>query len=298
MAPIGMDLCISYHFTGEYFKLIDVASKVIALLEKMQKQSESFGRPYNVYSVLFSYYALGMDMLGNFNQGKALFEKGHRFALETKNLDSLSLLELNHGLIQNVKGDGRTAIDHLRNCIRYCEEGQVVVYLGLAWTGIGWGYYLLGNLENAQKNMEKGLKIQSDLGLPYLMSFHYLLLSMVHFDSDDLKNAQRCIEEALTLSKNSNEKWIEGLCMIFMGRILLKADRSQSGKAEEYILQGIKVLNGLKIKPLYAQGVLILAELYATTNRRLKALVNLKKAQMMFKRMGMDYWVAITKNLP
>ena len=204
---------------------------------------------------------------------------------------------MNHGLAQNVKGDGKTGIDHLRNCVRYCEEGQIVVYLGLAWTGIGWGYYLLGDLEAAQKNMEKGLKIQSGVGLPYLMSLHYLLLGMVHFDSGDLKNAQSCIEEALTLSKTNNEKWAEGLCMIFLGRILFKADRSQSGKAEEYILQGIKALNGLKIKPLYAQGYLILAELYATTNRRLKALVNLKKAQMMFKRVGMDYWLAITKNL-
>ena len=297
MAPIGMDLCISYHFVGEYFKLTDVASKVIALLERNKKQSESFGRPYNAYSILFSYYALSMDMLGSFDQGSILFEKGLAYALEVKNLDSLSLLELNHGLAQNVKGNGQTGIEHLQNCIRYCEEGHVIVYLGLAWTGIGWGHYLLGNLEAGRQHMEKGLQIQSDAGIPFLMSLHYLLLSMVYFDSGDLKKAQNYIQEALTFSKKNNEAWAEGLGLIFSGRILGKAEKTQFRVAEEYILQGIKILKERRMKPFYSQGYLILAELYVAMGQKIKALLYLKKAQMMFKRMGMDYWLAVTKNL-
>ena len=59
--------------------------------------------------------------------------------------------------------------------------------------------------------MEKGLQIQSDAGIPFLMSLHYLLLSMVYFDSGDLKKAQNYIQEALTFSKKNNEAWAEGL---------------------------------------------------------------------------------------
>jgi class 3 adenylate cyclase/tetratricopeptide (TPR) repeat protein len=295
MAPIGMDLCITYNFTGDYLKAIDVASKVIPLLEKTRKQSESFGRPWNVYSILHSYYGISMDQLGNFDEGQALFEKGLRFALETKNLDSLSLLELNHGMGRNVKGDGKSAIKHLRNCIRYCEEGRSVVYLGMAWTGLGWGYHLQGDLETARKYMEKGLRIQSEAGIPYLLSFHHLLLGMVDLDSSDLKNAQAHIDEGLKLAKSGNERWVEAMCKIFFGRILGKAERPQSDRAEQYILQGIKVLNGLKMKPTCAQGYLILAEFYLSTRQRLKALINLKKAQRMFKAMGMGFWLDLSK---
>jgi class 3 adenylate cyclase/tetratricopeptide (TPR) repeat protein len=295
MAPTGMDLCIAYNFTGDYVKATNVASKVIALLEKTQKQSESFGRPWNVYSILHSYYGLSMDQLGNFDEGKALFEKGLRFALETKNLDTLSLLEMDHGMGRNVKGDGKSAIEHLRKCIRYCEEGQSVVYLGMAWTGLGWGYYLQGDLETARKYMEKGLKIQSEAGIPYFLSLHRLLLGMVDFDSSDLENAQGHIEEGLDLAKKSNETWVEAMCKIFMGRILGKGERSQSDRAEQYILEGIKVLNGLRMKPTCAQGYLILAEFYLATGRRLKALINLKRAQKMFKEMDMKFWLDLSK---
>ena len=44
MATIGTDLVMSYWLPGECLKIIDVASKVIAILDKTQKQSESFGQ--------------------------------------------------------------------------------------------------------------------------------------------------------------------------------------------------------------------------------------------------------------
>ena len=68
-------------------------------------------------------------------------------------------------------------------------------------------------------------------------------------------------------------------------------------KAEEYISQGIKILDDLKLKPMSSQGYLILAEFYANTGRRMKALVNLIKARKMFKKMGMDYWLAFSKQV-
>jgi tetratricopeptide (TPR) repeat protein len=108
-----------------------------------------------------------MGMLGNFAEGKVLFQKGLDFTLKIKNLFSLGLLELDYGRMQNIKGDGKKAIEHSQNCIRYCEEGQIVIYLGMAWSRLGWGYCLLEKLETARTHMEKGLKISSDAGLHY-----------------------------------------------------------------------------------------------------------------------------------
>jgi len=72
---------------------------------------------------------------------------------------------------------------------------------------------------------------------------------------------------------------------------------SQLHKAEEHILQGIKILEELELKPSYAQGYLFLGELYADAGQKEKALKNLKKAEAMFQEMGMDYWLARTKKL-
>ncbi len=55
---------------GEYLKAAEVILKVIALLEKTQRESESFGRGFNVYSVLLGYYGQVVGWLGEF-QGRA-----------------------------------------------------------------------------------------------------------------------------------------------------------------------------------------------------------------------------------
>jgi tetratricopeptide (TPR) repeat protein len=73
---------------------------------------------------------------------------------------------------------------------------------------------------------------------------------------------------------------------------LEKARKSQVDKAEECILQGIKILNELQLKPLYAQGYHFLGEFYTNKGQQNKAMKNLKKAEGMFREMGMDYWLA------
>jgi class 3 adenylate cyclase/tetratricopeptide (TPR) repeat protein len=297
MVPIGMDLCILYWRVGEFFKLIDLASKVFTLLDKTQRQSESFRRPYNVYSMLLAYYAQSMGMLGNFEEGTAMLEKGLDFALEIKDLTALALVESHYGTMLNFRGDAKKAIAHFQNSIRYCEEGQFVVLSGISRVNLGWSYCLLGEFETAREYMEKGFKIQIDGGANFHLCYFYRLLSLVHLESGDLKNAQQRAEEALKLSQKDHEKWDEGLAWILLGRIFGKGGESQINRAEECILQGIKILNKLKLKPLYAPGYHYLGELYADTGQQDKALGNLKKAEGLFREMGMGYWVTKTQEV-
>jgi tetratricopeptide (TPR) repeat protein len=193
-------------------------------------------------------------------------------------------------------GDGKNTLDHFQNSIRYLEEVKYRSVLGVAWSGLGSGYYLINDPETARKHIEKGLKIQSDAGISWWLSLHLLLLSMVHFDLGELKNAQSCIKEAVTLSQNNKEEQYEAVSKMCLGRILGKAETS-TGDGEEYILQGIKICNELKIKPFSAQGYLFLGELYADKGQTEKALENLKKAEGMFQEMGMGYWLAKTQEV-
>jgi len=200
-------------------------------------------------------------------------------------------------MIQNRKGDGKNAVAHLQNAIRYCEESQIIAHLGPAWIGLGWGHCLLGENQTALKHMEKGFKIHSDVGLGYHMGFYYGLFSIVHFNSGDLQNAQLWAEKALKISQKKHEKWAEGFVGTLLGRILGKGGKSQIDIAEECIVKGIGILDELKAKPAYAQGYLFLGELYADTGQRDNALENLKRAEVMFQEMGMDYWLAKTQEV-
>ena len=162
---------------------------------------------------------------------------------------------------------------------------------------MGFGYYLLGDLETALKHIEKGLKFQRDIGVQVWLSDHHFYLTMIHFDLGDFKKAKHHAKEALSLSHKANEKDNKGLSRIFLGRIMVKTEQLQIHKAEECILQGIKILEEIKSKPHYSMGYLYLGELFADTDRKEEALVNLKKAEGMFQEMGMDYWLTKTQEV-
>ncbi len=59
----------------------------------------------------------------------------------------------------------------------------------------------------------------------------------------------------------------------------------------------MKICDELKLKPWSAQGYLFLGELYADKGQSEKALENLKKAERMFREMGMDYWLDKTQEI-
>jgi tetratricopeptide (TPR) repeat protein len=233
--------------------------------------------------------------LGEFTKGEQLCEKALSFAHKINHLYSIGIAELNYGLLFLLKGDGKNAVKHYQSCIEYLEKSQAVNYLPIAWSSLGWGYYFLEELETALKFIEKGLKMQMDIGFP--VSYIYWFLSFVHSDLGNLNEAKVHAEQAVNLAQTSNQKYGEGLSRIQLGRTLGKKEGSQLHKAEECILKGMKILDELETKPAYAMGSFSLGELYADVGQKEKAIENLKKAEAMFQKMGMDYWLARTKKL-
>jgi tetratricopeptide (TPR) repeat protein len=112
-----------------------------------------------------------------------------------------------------------------------------------------------------------------------------------------LENAQNHAEKALKLCQKMHQKWIEGFVWILLGRISGKEAKPKAKKGEESILQGIKILDELKLKALYAPGYHYLGELYADTGQKDKALETLKTAEKLFQEMGMDYWLGRTQKV-
>jgi hypothetical protein len=115
--------------------------------------------------------------------------------------------------------------------------------------------------------------------------------------SGELRKAETCANEALTLSQSYDQRDFEGVSMIWVGRILGKEKSRRGGQADGYIMQGIKVFDELGLKPWSAQGHLFLGDLYVINGMREKALANLRKAEAMFQEMGMDYWLDKTQEM-
>ncbi|MGD8255943.1 MAG: adenylate/guanylate cyclase domain-containing protein [Desulfobacterales bacterium] len=291
MAPVSSRLCAFYIMVGEPSKTATLAPEVIKILEKQNRQQNFFGLGNNVYTALNMYHGHSLGWLGYFEKGEQLCKKGLQFGKKIDTLTGLALAEFLFGYLYMHKGDGANVKKHFQECIRYCEEGEALIFLGLAWTGLGIGHFFVNDMKSALRYVEKGIEIQKNAGIPYYLSFHYFALGLVYLEFGDLEQAEYSFKHALELSNKHDEKWIEGTSRIYLGSTIAQNDESNIKQAEESILKGIKILNARKIKPWSSIGYYILGKQQADIGIAEKAVSNLRKAEKLFKEMGMNYWV-------
>ncbi|MBT8368622.1 MAG: AAA family ATPase [Deltaproteobacteria bacterium] len=296
MAPISSRLCAFYIIAGEPLKTAALAPKVIKIVEKQERQPDFFGLGNNVYTALNLYYGHSLGWLGDFKKGKLLCQKGLQFGKQIDTLTGLALAEFLFGYFYMHQGDGENVKVHFKECIKYCEQGEALIYLGLAWTGLGIGNFFVNDRETALGYIKKGLQIQKDAGIPYYLSFHFFALGMVYLGLGDVKQSEDAFKKSLELSDKHNEKWIEGTSRIYLGVTIAKNNISKIDRAEESILQGINILDERKIKPWSSIGYYNLGRIQADGGKVEKAIANLKKAEIYFNKMTMDFWLDKTRN--
>jgi tetratricopeptide (TPR) repeat protein len=228
---------------------------------------------------------------GDFEQGERLFQKAISFALEIDHRSTIGWAVYGYGATLALKGDGKSAAKHVQNAIKYLEESQSVLFLGQAWAWLGYAHCLMGKPETAVEFTEKGLKMLTDLGVPFWRSMCHWFCSCSHFELGSLEEARTHADLALQFSVENNERQLQGLSRMWLGRVMAKTDATKTEAAEQKIQQGISLLEELGIRSQAAYGFLWLGEVLADAGRREEALVNLKKAEGMFGDMGMDYWL-------
>jgi len=290
--PNGYDLCISSTILGDYQRINRIAPTIIGLIENSQTQTEFYERPFNPYSSILGLWGQATGLLGHFDEGEELLKKALSFAEEINHRATLGAVQMDYGFLLAIKGDGPRAIRVLKKAITDLEESQTMILLGTTWAGLGYAYWLTGDSRTALDLSEKGLKIQTDLGLPFLRSYCHWCCSLAHFGLGNLEEAKIQAEQALRYSLANNEKSIQGLSRIGLGRVLAKTNPGQIEAAEGHIQQEIGLLEELGVQPYSGIGYLWLGEVKAESGRKEEALMNLKKAETMFREMGMDYWLA------
>ena len=289
MISIGCDLCLSYLLSGDCQRIIHIAPSIINLIESCQKQGKFFG--FNRYPWILGMLGLSWGASGEIDQARRLFEKALTYALNTNHSGTVGIVEWGYGAMLAVKGDGKDAIEHLRNAVKYLEESQSVLMLGLAWAFWGFAHCLIGMSVTGIEMTEKGLKMHSDLETPWWISCCHWLCSYAQFSLGNLIGANEHAELSLQFSVDNNERSIQGLSRVWLGRVIGKTDSMQIVAAEQQINKGIALLKELGNRVYYSLGYLWLGEVNAEAGRHEAAQDNLINAEAMFREMGMDYWL-------
>jgi tetratricopeptide (TPR) repeat protein len=290
-------LVMAYNITGNSKKVVAVAEKLIDIIEENNRKDDMFGLPLNPYSFACACCGAHSGYLGNFKKHKTYCEKGLQHAVKTGDPIGIGFNEMVYGHYYLGKGNFSKTVEHLLTSIKYAEKINWPFALSHFSCHLGYTYSLMGEKENAIQNLEKGLKIQTDLGILSMLSTLYAYSSMAYYTLNRFKHARKFAEKAIKLSQKHNEIRIEGLSKIYLGAILAKSEQNQNEQAENYIFEGIKILEELEQMPTYSQGYFFLGKLYLERGRKEKALSNLHKAENIFKEMGMDYWLYKTQKV-
>ena len=297
MLKITAELSILYGRAGQFFKVEGIAPSILKSVESKKVEYDLLVMTAVSYSRLLSIYGLSLGLLGNFSEAKTYLKKGIFEATKINDNFVIAICEFHYGYFLIFKGDLKPAIEHLQKSIKHYKKAKVIWPLGWTQSVLGYAYYLIGDLDAAREHAENGLSIQSSTKLEAFYPTQHWVLSQIYLDIGNLEKAQSHIQEALQRSQKNDERAWEGLSWITLGRILSKTEQPQIGKAKESILKGIEIVEELKLKPYSAVGYLCMGELYSDTGQREKAMENLLKANVMFKEMAMDYWLAKTNRV-
>jgi tetratricopeptide (TPR) repeat protein len=299
---LDLDLMVStaYFLMTAYFalgypqKVVDIASKVIKLLEEEKREHDFFGIGWLPYSYLCGICGFNLALLGNFEEGEIYLEKGLNVATKTGHLITLGIIEMYYGYYWYYKGYGRDTVEHFQKSIRYFEEAEFPFISAIAWGGLAVGYFLLGDSEAAIKHAEKGLRIQTESGAALLLTAYYDFLTVIHYHSGDLEKARMYAEKCLELSRENGEQLEEAYANIYLGLIIGRTEFKKSYRAEGLILHGMKTLEERGCRATAAMFGMLSGELYIDIDQKEKALEYLERAESMAKEMEMDYWLKRT----
>lgn len=295
IVPLAIDNAMSGIMLGRFSETLPVNLKVLMAMEKREKPFESYGMPINEYSMLAMLSGGGHGWLGDFDAAMTWLRKGLDAAVEAQNSFSVGLAEAWLSIVLVTRGLGEEAIEHIGKAAQIFEEvGAPPSHTGAAWHIRGYAKLVVGDLDEALQCMDKAIVLLRDSDMVWYIAYTYAILAMVHSALGDLSSARSCAATGLEWSQKLNQKHWEGFAKIVLGKILGESDVLQTAKAEASILEGIHILTELGIKPHCAHGYLYLGELYSGTGRTQMAAKNLKKAEKMFKQMGMDYWLRKT----
>jgi len=285
-------LSATYAIQAEYAKLIDINSVVIDLIEKKGKEHYLTEGFTTNYSFLCGITGMALGILGNFEEGEAHCKKSLKVSLDIELPFPIAQSEFFYSWLLSNKGDGVRCVEHAKNLIKSAEDTNNPFAIALGRYILGMGYHRIGDISTAIEQLELSIKIMEENGITLNLCHFHFALSDLYNDSDDFKNAHKCAQKALELSRTYNEILGEALASMALGRALEKRDQSSMGKAEESILNGMKICEDLKAKPFVCWGHLFLGEFYIIGSQKEKALENLTQAEAAFKEMGMDYWLA------
>jgi tetratricopeptide (TPR) repeat protein len=237
-----------------------------------------------------AWLALSLANLGRFADAMALGEEAVRIA------DSA---DHPHSVIEARAALGRVHLDkgELERAIALFETGLAPSRVWNIWdssvfSSLGYAYALAGRVNDGlpllQEAVERGQSIDA-LGIGAAMRLSRL--GQGYLLAGRLDEARERTRHALDLATAQKERGSQAYALHILGEIACHNEPPEVGAAESCLSDALELATDLGMRPLVAHCHLGLGKLYRRTNKREPAREHLTTATMMYREMGMTYWL-------
>jgi class 3 adenylate cyclase/tetratricopeptide (TPR) repeat protein len=289
MVPIGFDLCTSSLLSGDFQRVNQIAPIMIDMIERCRTEPGKYERHLGVYARILAQLAISTEGSGDIGEADRLFNKALTIASESGRRACEGYCFWAYGLTLAFNGDGEKAIHHLERSLKFLEETETLILMGSAWSWLGFAHCVVGHAEIGVKLTEKGLKIQTEMCVPFWRSTCHLCCSYAYFHYGDMDKALNHANLSQQFSLKNKEKQVHAISKAWLGRVLAGSDPSHVQTAEKVLMEAIQETDGLGLPNHSAIAYLWLAESNIDAGRRETGLSYLKKASAMFEEMGMRH---------
>ncbi|MGA1848842.1 MAG: tetratricopeptide repeat protein [Thermoplasmatota archaeon] len=220
---------------------------------------------------------------GDFPKALEMFSKSLQYAKIENNLNTIGALYINIGNVFNHRGDSAKALDYYNRGVKHLENIGNFIEASRGYSNIGNVHIQLGELEEAEKALEKSNSMAKEKGKSdnWWPNLNMILLMGAKGKFNEAKELfETCVEHM----KEKNDQLGMGVAHLYYGSVTSRKDMSE--EAETLLLRAHGIFEGLGVAYDLGRAKYELGEHYIRISRFEEGKDYLDNAYSIFKSIG------------
>ncbi len=271
---------------GEFSDAATLLERNVALEGNLRY--ERFGAPAIQSALSGASLADLLSELGRFDEAIGHAEAAVQIAEVADHPFTLYFGLFSLGLVHLRRGDLPRATRVLERCLDLCRTWQIVLGTPFVAATLGAAYALTGRAGEALPLVAGAVGDFRSRQIHIWPAFILLCAGMTYLSAGRIDEAASHTREALALTRRLGARGSEAHALCLAG------DVASTGGAEDaagYYRETLALAGELRMRPLVAHCHLGLGKLYRRTDKRKQAQEHLATAVMMYREMGMQFWL-------
>jgi tetratricopeptide (TPR) repeat protein len=239
-------------------------------------------RGYVVYCVI---------ELGDFAQGRGVFEEAMRIAEAVGQPFSIAAVLCATGMLSRRQGDLHRAIPVLERSLALYQSANILRLFPMAASALGAAYALAGRATEAHPLLDQVLDYVAPGRRVIFQAFVLTELSEALLLVGRVDEASTIARRLLELSRTHPGYGYQAHAYRLLGEVARHRDPLDVEQAAGHYRRALALAEEIGMRPLQAHCHLGLGTLYATTGQRQQAQAELSAAIGLYRAMDMTFWL-------